>query len=135
MGACTAFFAGSLTFCRAEDATTDAAVADFYRGKTITIVIGSAAGGGYDLVARVLGRYMGRYVPGRPFYPGRARVRHRRPEQRQCERLMRQREADRNDEQQRRHAKRRLCQRESCERQRPMRERRPAAACGFTIGL
>ena len=42
------------------------AVAEFYRGKTISIVVGSEAGGGYDLNARVLGRYLGRYVPGNP---------------------------------------------------------------------
>jgi tripartite-type tricarboxylate transporter receptor subunit TctC len=43
-----------------------AAVAGFYRGKTVTIVSGSEAGGGYDLVARVLGRYLGRHIPGNP---------------------------------------------------------------------
>jgi tripartite-type tricarboxylate transporter receptor subunit TctC len=42
------------------------AVADFYKGKTITIVVGSDSGGGYDLNARVLGRYLGRYIPGNP---------------------------------------------------------------------
>jgi tripartite-type tricarboxylate transporter receptor subunit TctC len=41
-------------------------VAEFYRGKTISIVVGSEAGGGYDLNARVLGRYLGRYIPGNP---------------------------------------------------------------------
>jgi tripartite-type tricarboxylate transporter receptor subunit TctC len=43
-----------------------AAVADFYRGKTITIVSGSDTGGGYDLNARVLARYLGRHIPGNP---------------------------------------------------------------------
>jgi tripartite-type tricarboxylate transporter receptor subunit TctC len=42
------------------------AVADFYRGKTITIVVGSDSGGGYDLNARALSRHMARYVPGQP---------------------------------------------------------------------
>ncbi len=41
-------------------------VAEFYRGKTISIVVGSDSGGGYDLNARVLGRYLGRHVPGNP---------------------------------------------------------------------
>lgn len=41
-------------------------VADFYRGKTITIVVGSDAGGGYDLGARALSRHMSKYIPGNP---------------------------------------------------------------------
>src|SRR3984957_10039341 len=41
-------------------------VADFYRGKTITILIGVGAGGEYDLQARLVGKYLGRYVPGNP---------------------------------------------------------------------
>jgi tripartite-type tricarboxylate transporter receptor subunit TctC len=41
-------------------------VADFYRGKQVTIVVGSSAGGGYDLYARLLGRYIGKYIPGNP---------------------------------------------------------------------
>lgn len=41
-------------------------VADFYRGKTITIVVGSDTGGGYDLNARVLARHMARHIPGNP---------------------------------------------------------------------
>jgi tripartite-type tricarboxylate transporter receptor subunit TctC len=42
------------------------AVADFYRGKTITISVGLSAGGGYDLHARVLARYLGKHLPGAP---------------------------------------------------------------------
>jgi len=38
----------------------------FYQGKTIRIVIGSSTGGGYDLWARVLARYYGKYLPGNP---------------------------------------------------------------------
>jgi hypothetical protein len=41
-------------------------VADFYRDRTITMVIGYSAGGGYDLYARVLARHMGRHIPGHP---------------------------------------------------------------------
>jgi len=41
-------------------------VADFYKGKTIQIVVGFGAGGGYDLYARALGRHLGRYMPGNP---------------------------------------------------------------------
>jgi tripartite-type tricarboxylate transporter receptor subunit TctC len=41
-------------------------VANFYRGKTITIGVGFTAGGGYDLHARTLARYFGRHLPGNP---------------------------------------------------------------------
>jgi tripartite-type tricarboxylate transporter receptor subunit TctC len=41
-------------------------VAEFYKGKTIQIIVGFGVGGGYDLYARALGRYLGKYVPGQP---------------------------------------------------------------------
>jgi tripartite-type tricarboxylate transporter receptor subunit TctC len=41
-------------------------VAEFYKGKTIQIIVGFGAGGGYDLYARALGRHLGKYVPGNP---------------------------------------------------------------------
>jgi tripartite-type tricarboxylate transporter receptor subunit TctC len=41
-------------------------VAEFYKGKTVSIVVGSDVGGGYDLTARTVARYLGRYIPGRP---------------------------------------------------------------------
>jgi tripartite-type tricarboxylate transporter receptor subunit TctC len=44
----------------------EAAAADFYRGKTVTIVVSSAVGGGYDALSRVLGRHIGRHIPGNP---------------------------------------------------------------------
>lgn len=39
---------------------------EFYRGKTINIIVGFAPGGGYDLNARLLARYLGKYIPGAP---------------------------------------------------------------------
>ena len=42
------------------------AVADFYKGKTVTIVVGYSAGGGYDLYARTIARHMGKHIPGEP---------------------------------------------------------------------
>jgi tripartite-type tricarboxylate transporter receptor subunit TctC len=42
------------------------AVADFYTGKSVQLVIGYAPGGGYDVYARALARYMGRHIPGNP---------------------------------------------------------------------
>jgi tripartite-type tricarboxylate transporter receptor subunit TctC len=41
-------------------------IADFYRGKTVTIVVGYSTGGGYDLQARALARYWPKYIPGNP---------------------------------------------------------------------
>lgn len=41
-------------------------VADFYRGKRITLVIGYGPGGGYDIYARMLGRFVGAHIPGNP---------------------------------------------------------------------
>jgi tripartite-type tricarboxylate transporter receptor subunit TctC len=39
---------------------------DFYKGKTVNIVVGFTPGGGYDVNARVVSRYMGKYIPGNP---------------------------------------------------------------------
>jgi tripartite-type tricarboxylate transporter receptor subunit TctC len=44
----------------------EAAAQDFYRGKKITILVGSSAGGGYDAYARALQRYYGNHIPGKP---------------------------------------------------------------------
>ena len=41
-------------------------VADFYRGKTIEMMIGGAVGGGYDLAGRTMANHIGRYIPGNP---------------------------------------------------------------------
>jgi len=41
-------------------------VADFYRGKTITMAVGTSPGGDYDLRMRMVGRHIGRHVPGNP---------------------------------------------------------------------
>ena len=39
---------------------------DFYKGKTISLVIGSDVGGGYDAYARLVARHLGAHVPGSP---------------------------------------------------------------------
>jgi tripartite-type tricarboxylate transporter receptor subunit TctC len=39
---------------------------NFYEGKSITFLVGSSAGGGTDLTARLLARHMERYIPGKP---------------------------------------------------------------------
>jgi tripartite-type tricarboxylate transporter receptor subunit TctC len=41
-------------------------VADFYRGKTITIQVGYGSGGGFDLTARLVAQFYGKHIPGQP---------------------------------------------------------------------
>jgi len=41
-------------------------VADFYKGKQITFVVGYSAGGGYDTYTRLLGNSLGKHIPGNP---------------------------------------------------------------------
>ena len=42
------------------------AVAQFYKGRQVTVIVGSSPGGGYDIYARLLARHMGKYIPGNP---------------------------------------------------------------------
>ena len=42
------------------------AVADFYKGRTISLFIGYGVGGGYDAYSRILARHWGKYIPGNP---------------------------------------------------------------------
>jgi len=57
------FAAACLT---ANAAPAQDAVEAFYRGKTVTITVGSAVGGGYDTYARLVARHLGRRIPGNP---------------------------------------------------------------------
>jgi tripartite-type tricarboxylate transporter receptor subunit TctC len=43
-----------------------AGAGDFYAGKSITFIVGSGVGGGYDLQARLASRHLGKHIPGRP---------------------------------------------------------------------
>jgi tripartite-type tricarboxylate transporter receptor subunit TctC len=45
---------------------TAAPVDEFYKGKTVTLIVGGSAGGGYDTLGRAIGRYIGRHIPGNP---------------------------------------------------------------------
>ncbi len=40
--------------------------AAFYAGRNVNVVVGYSVGGGYDLYARLLSRYLGKYLPGHP---------------------------------------------------------------------
>ena len=44
------------------------AVADFYKGKTVTMLVGYTAGGGYDIYARLVADHMSKHVPGNPTF-------------------------------------------------------------------
>ncbi len=52
-----ALFAGFLFSATAEE---------FYKGKTITFVVGLSAGGGFDTYTRMIARHFGKHVPGYP---------------------------------------------------------------------
>ena len=43
-----------------------ASVEEFYKGRTVFVLVGYGAGGGYDLYARVLAKHIGKYIPGHP---------------------------------------------------------------------
>jgi tripartite-type tricarboxylate transporter receptor subunit TctC len=43
-----------------------AGVEDFYKGKTVSLLIGYSVGGGYDAYARLLARHLGKHIPGSP---------------------------------------------------------------------
>ena len=49
-----------LSAARADD------VAAFYRGRQIDLIVGYGPGGGYDIYARVIAQYLGKYIPGNP---------------------------------------------------------------------
>src|SRR5258706_10294177 len=59
--AATAVIALAPPLCAAQDA-----VADFYRGKQVSVLVGSSAGGSASLYAQALARHMGRHLPGTP---------------------------------------------------------------------
>jgi tripartite-type tricarboxylate transporter receptor subunit TctC len=50
----------------AVDLAQAASVQDFYKGRTVTILVGVGVGGGTDAWARTVGKYIGRHIPGNP---------------------------------------------------------------------
>jgi tripartite-type tricarboxylate transporter receptor subunit TctC len=51
---------------QAVSAAAQEDVAQFYKGKTLRIVVGVSVGSGYDVNARLLARHMAQYIPGNP---------------------------------------------------------------------
>jgi tripartite-type tricarboxylate transporter receptor subunit TctC len=56
---------GAAALGLASNAYADS-IGDFYRGKTVYLLIGVDVGGEYDTVARLVGRHIGRHIPGNP---------------------------------------------------------------------
>jgi tripartite-type tricarboxylate transporter receptor subunit TctC len=48
------------------ESTRADAVAEFYKGKTVSVIVGFGPGGGYDQYARTLARHLGKHIPGQP---------------------------------------------------------------------
>jgi len=44
------------------------AVSDFYKGRTVTVIVGFSAGGTYTLYARLLARHLSQFIPGNPTF-------------------------------------------------------------------
>jgi tripartite-type tricarboxylate transporter receptor subunit TctC len=40
----------------------------YFKGKTVRIIVGASAGGGYDTYSRVIARHIGKYIPGNPTF-------------------------------------------------------------------
>jgi tripartite-type tricarboxylate transporter receptor subunit TctC len=60
----TLMLAGLL--CSAASVTLAQSPADFYKGKTVDLMIGYSVGGGYDVYARLIARHLGKHIPGNP---------------------------------------------------------------------
>ena len=54
------------TLAMAMPAAAQQDVAAFYRGKQLRLIVGTGAGGGYDLFARAVARHIGNHIPGNP---------------------------------------------------------------------
>jgi tripartite-type tricarboxylate transporter receptor subunit TctC len=50
----------------ANTAVPAAQAQDFYAGRQISLIVGAASGGGYDLLGRLMARHIGRHIPGNP---------------------------------------------------------------------
>jgi tripartite-type tricarboxylate transporter receptor subunit TctC len=59
-------FVASITALVLTAATAHASTDEFYKGKTLRIIVGTAAGGGFDTYSRVIARHIGKHLPGNP---------------------------------------------------------------------
>ena len=58
--------AAALAAALATQSARSAGVEEFYRGKTVSLLIGYSVGGGYDAYGRLLARHFGKHLPGNP---------------------------------------------------------------------
>ena len=65
-GTCAAVFLLLGVFVTTDPARS--AADDFFRNKTVRIIVGFAPGGGFDIYSRAIARHMGRHVPGNPTF-------------------------------------------------------------------
>jgi hypothetical protein len=57
---------GALLAATSVSPTCAASDQELYKGRTVQVIVGFSAGGGYDLYARVLARHLGKHLPGSP---------------------------------------------------------------------
>ena len=56
-----------VVFCFAASGARAESVEAFYRGKSISLLVSSSPGGGYDTLSRAIARHLGKHIPGNPF--------------------------------------------------------------------
>src|SRR5262245_31538186 len=66
--AATLAWAALTIACAAPVASSAQTVEQFYRGKTIDLIVGGAPGGGYDIYGRAVARHWGKHIPGHPTF-------------------------------------------------------------------
>ena len=59
-------FALAASFCLLIATSAQSTTHEFYKGKTIRLVVGFSAGGGFDTYSRLIGRHLGKHIPGNP---------------------------------------------------------------------
>jgi len=63
-----AHLSGVLLMTTCSLISAEAVGQEYYRGKTVRIVVGLSAGGGFDIYARALARHMGKHIAGNPAF-------------------------------------------------------------------
>src|SRR5574341_410232 len=61
-------FAAALVYMGLASAPIALAQDNFYAGKTVRIIVGGSAGGGYDTYTRAITRHLGKHIPGNPAF-------------------------------------------------------------------
>src|SRR5256885_5154914 len=63
---CRSCIAACLAAMLVVSQATAQTVEEFYKGKSLTLIVGNGPGGGFDVFGRLLARHIGRYIPGNP---------------------------------------------------------------------